>query len=81
MNEVLDPKPNKDEVAEGGKSLGYCHLCNKVGMFAVRCCCSGYCIKPILKQDSTVGSTCKCSISDKVGIFGGKCLCGHMFRI
>ena len=50
-------------------------------MFACKCSFGRFCILNILKQDSIVGSTCKCSAYDKVGIFGDMCLCGHMYRV
>ena len=80
-HETLNPKPNENELSPEGSTLGRCHLCKEIGMFACKCLCGGFCIVNILKQDSIVGTACKFSLCDKVGIFGDKCLCGHMYRV
>ena len=81
VNETLDDKPKEEELYDKAKSLGRCHLCNRIGIFANKCNCGGFNIKNIVKLDSIIGMGCKCSMCNKVGIFGDKCLCGHLFRI
>ena len=41
-HETLDAKPTDDELSSEGITLGRCHLCKEVGMFACKCACGGF---------------------------------------
>ena len=77
--ESLDKKTDDDELHEDSRDISYCHRCGKIGMFATRCSCEGYCLVPIKREDPIIGSLCKCCVRDKVGTFGKVCMCGNLF--